>query len=125
MTRLFLLKFFLVFYFSTIGCTIAWEAFVDGKIYDCTDPLAGYLTPDGWVGANNFPVVVVKHVVTGRSIANCDEIKEGWTVTGLWCLWSTFFAGSLIASFLLAKMSWPSSLRGTGSSRTAGSDVYA
>ena len=101
----------------TVVCTIVWEEFVDGKVYDCTDPLFGYLSPDGWIGGNNFPVVVVKHVDSGRPMKDSDEIKEGWSVTRLWYLWSTLFGGSLITSFLLARMSWPSSLKELASSR--------
>ena len=123
MNKSFLLKFIIVFYLMTVGCTVAWEEFVDGKLYDCTDPLFGYLSPDGWVGGNNFPVVVVKHVVTGRPIADSDQIKQGWNVAGLWCLWGTLFSGSLIASFVLARKPWPSSFKEMASTRKVESSV--
>jgi hypothetical protein len=105
--RIWILKFGVVFFFMTVICTVVWEEFIDGKVYDCTDPLFGYLSPDGWVGGNNFPVVVVKKVISGRSMSEPDELKEGWSVPGLWVLWGSFFASSLIVSFLLARLPWP------------------
>jgi hypothetical protein len=117
MYKLFFLKFIIVFFMMTVVCTNVWEAFVDGEVYYCTDPLFGYLSPDGWVGGNNFPIEVVKHIDSNRPIQDSDEIKEGWSIAGLWCLWGTFFAGSLITSFFLARMSWPSSLKELISSR--------
>jgi hypothetical protein len=109
---LFILKFICAFVVMTAVCAMAWGKFVDGVVYDCTDPALGYLSPDGWVGGNKFPVVVVKQIVSGRSISEPDEIKEGWSVARLWCLWSSFFAGSLIVSFAVAKLPWPLGPRG-------------
>ena len=106
-----ILKFGSVFLVMTMLCAFVWEKYVDGKIYDCSDPLYGYLTPDGWVGNNHWPVVVVEQIVPSSSMGDPDTIKEGWSVTRLWCLWSSFFAVSLIVSFLLAKVSWSSSLK--------------
>jgi hypothetical protein len=108
--RIWILKFAVVFYFMTIGCTVVWERFVDGNIYDCTDPLFGYLYPDGWVGGNNFPVEAVDKVVSGRSPSEPDELKKGWNIAGLWVLWGSFFASSLIVSFALARLPWPENL---------------
>jgi len=98
-------KFLVSLFVMTVICSIVWENFVDGKIYDCTDPLFGYLSPDGWIGGDNFPVVVVKQVVSGRSMGEPDEIKEGWSVTDLWVLWFLFFGASLVISILFAW--WP------------------
>lgn len=98
-------KFVVSMFLMTIICSIVWGKFVDGNIYDCTDPLFGYLSPDGWIGGNNFPVVVVKQVVSGRSMGEPDEIKEGWSVADLWGLWFLFFGASLAISILFAW--WP------------------
>ena len=106
MNKFFLLKFLCVFFVTTVLCQLCWEEFVDGKIYDCTDATFGYLSPDGWIGGNNFPVVVVKQVVSGRSMSEPDEIEEGWSVTRLWYLWSSLFIGSLITSFVCARLPW-------------------
>jgi hypothetical protein len=35
-----------------------------------------------------------------------DEIKNGWSLTGLWCLWAAFVAISLFLSALLARLLW-------------------
>jgi len=98
-------KFVVSMFVMTTVCTIVWETLVDGKIYDCTDPLYGYLTPDGWIGGDNFPVVVVKQVVSGRSMGEPDEIKEGWSVADLWVMWFLFFGASLVISIFFAR--WP------------------
>ena len=87
----------------TTACTCGWEAFIKNHIYNCTDdfPL-DYLQPGQWV---HHPVVV-QHVVSGRSMSEPDTIKQGWSVLGLWLLWSSFVAGSLGASFLLSGLAW-------------------
>jgi len=100
-------KFLVSMFLMTSISTIVWENFVDGNIYDCTDPLFGYLSPDGWIGGDNFPVVVVKQVDSGRSMGEPDEIKEGWSVADLWALWWSFFGASLMISILFAW--WPDS----------------
>jgi hypothetical protein len=103
-------KFLVAMFLMTIVCTIIWENFVDGKIYDCTDPLFGYMSPDGWIGGDNFPVVVVKHVVSGRSIGDPDELKEGWSVGDLWGIWFLLFTTSLEISLSAAR--WPDPAEG-------------
>jgi hypothetical protein len=108
MRRRFILKFISVFFMMTAASTIIWEEFVDEKVYDCTDPGFGYLNLPG----GGWPLVVVKHIVANRPIGDPDNILEGWSVGGLWCLSGAFFAVSLIVSFLLARMSWSLSPRG-------------
>ncbi len=121
-----ILKFGAVFVVITILCDIVWEEFVDGTLYNCTDAAFGYLSPDGWVGGNNFPVVTVKKVVSGRPLSEPDELKEGWSVPRLWMVWCSLFTGSFIASFLLASIRWrpdagrSSGPRGGESSQPAG-----
>jgi len=85
----------------TIACTSTWEVFVKNHIYNCTDDLPlDYLQPGQWV----HNPVAVRHVVSGRSMSEPDTIKEGWSVWRLWLLWSSSVAGSLIVSFLLARL---------------------
>jgi hypothetical protein len=98
----FLLIFGMVFFVATAACFIVWEKFVDGNLYNCTDPALGYLSPDGWVGGGKWQVITVKKVVGGRSINEPDEIKEGWSVAGLWGAWNALFASSLLVSVLSA-----------------------
>jgi hypothetical protein len=99
-------KFIVSMFLMTIICSIVWEKFVDGKIYDCTDPLFGYLSPDGWIGAGgNWPVVVVKQIASGRPMGEPDEIKEGWSIADLWGMWFLLFGISLAISISFAR--WP------------------
>jgi len=88
-------------------CTWAWDAFVNGKLYYCTDggtmdfiigPCAG-----GWV---HHPESVA-HVVQ-RGMQQADEVKTGWSIAGLWCLWGAFVAGSVLLSGLFAGALWRS-----------------
>jgi hypothetical protein len=97
-----LIKFVLAFIATTIGFVFVWETFVDGSLYHCTDPTFGYLTPDGWVGGNDWPVVTVQHVMRDRPPNGADTIKQGWTIFDLWCIWWFLFLSSLVLSVLLA-----------------------
>jgi hypothetical protein len=103
-------KFLVSMFVMTIICGIIWGRFVDGKVYDCTDPMFGYLSPDGWVGGNHWPVIVVKQVDSDRPTGDPDEIKEGWSVADLWVLWFLFFGTSLVISILFAW--WPDPAEG-------------
>jgi hypothetical protein len=86
-------------------CIPAWDALANGKLYYCTDggtmdfilgPLGG-----GWV---HQPESVL-HVVP-RPMDQPDEIKTGWSVAGLWCLWGAFVGGSVLVSALFARALW-------------------
>ena len=87
-------------------CVPAWDALVNGKLYYCTDggtmdfilgPFGG-----GWV---HHPESV-PHVVP-RSMEQPDEIKTGWSITRLWCLWGAFVGSSVLVSALFAVGLWP------------------
>jgi hypothetical protein len=83
-------------------CTWAWDAFVNGKLYYCTD--GGTL--DFWfVGDWTHHPVSVAHVVP-RPMSEPDEIKAGWTIPGLWCLWSAFVLLSALVSAASARVVW-------------------
>jgi hypothetical protein len=87
-------------------CVWAWDAFVNGKLYYCTD--GGSL--DFVVGVGDWvhhPESVAR--VMPRPMNQPDEIKAGWTTTGLWYLWSTFAGGSVLVSALFAGALWSSS----------------
>lgn len=100
-------KFVASFFVMTVICTIVWQDVVTECIYDNTDDnMAGFLTPGGWIGGGNFPVVAVRQVVHGRSMSEPDEIKEGWSIPKLWCLWLSFVAVSLVISIILARVPW-------------------
>jgi hypothetical protein len=79
-------------------CTMVWDILINGRLYFCTDGGAfDFWFPGDWV---HHPVSV-SHV-TPRPMSEPDEIKNGWTMTGLWCLWSAFIVVSFSVSLLLA-----------------------
>jgi hypothetical protein len=108
-----LVKFAVVFSIATVACAVLWEEFVDGTLYNCTDAAFGYLSPEcDWVHAwDGHPIVVVKKVIPDQSMADCDTIKEGWSNTRLYYLWSLLFAVSLMMSLGMAATSWSSKLK--------------
>jgi hypothetical protein len=83
--------------------TVAWDSFLNGKVYDCTD--GGEL--DFWSARDwvHHPVTV-EHVVSGRSMSEPDTIKKGWSMARLWQTWYLFIAISLVVSFCLALVPW-------------------
>ena len=103
-------KFVIGMFVMTIVCSVVWQDVVTEYIYDNTDDnMMGFLSPlfgDFWIGEGGFPVVAVKHVVHGRSMSDPDEIKEGWSVPKLFCLWLSFVATSTVISILLARIHW-------------------
>ena len=85
-----------------IVCVWAWDAFVNGRLYYCTDGgTMDFIFVGDWV---HHPESVA-HVVP-RSMSEPDEIKAGWSVPGLWCLWCAFVGGSTLVSALLARALW-------------------
>jgi len=90
-----------------ILCTIGWSLLASG-LYDCSDEnMFGFLRPGDWVHEwNGHPVVVVQQIIHGRSMSEPDTIKQGWSVTGLWCLWYSFVGASVVLSLLLAGKPW-------------------
>ncbi len=84
-------------------CTWAWDAFVNGKVYYCTDggTLDFLISVGDWVHNPES----VAHVAP-RSMSEPDEIKNGWSMTGLWWLWFAFVAVSVAISALFAGMLW-------------------
>jgi hypothetical protein len=105
---IFLLKFTFTLVIMTIACAIAWEAFVDNRLYSCTDPgFFDYLDPGDWVHEHGgLPIKVVPQVVPTDDMSLPDTIKEGWTVQRLWYLWYAFLGVSLLVSALLARLPW-------------------
>jgi hypothetical protein len=103
-------KFTVSMIVMTIVCAIVWQVFVTEYLYDNTDDnLAGFLGPfygDLLIGQGGFPVVTVQQVVHGRSMSDPDEIKAGWSIPKLLCLWFSFVVASLIISAALAKVPW-------------------
>jgi hypothetical protein len=83
-------------------CTWAWDAFVNGKVYYCTDGgTLDFIFVGDWV---HHPESVAH--VAPRSMSEPDEIKDGWSITGLWYLWAAFVAISVFLSALFARLLW-------------------
>jgi hypothetical protein len=96
--------FLVMMVMMTIVCMIFWQAYVNEKLYDCTDACGfDYLQPGNWIHGH---LAVVQHIVHHRSMSEPDTIKEGWSVEGLWCLWLTFFAVSIMVSTGFALLPW-------------------
>ena len=101
--------FFSIFVFlatlimMAIAGTLGWELLIKNHLYNCTDdfPL-DFLQPGNWV---HHPDTVT-HVSGGRSMSEPDQIKQGWTITGLWALWLAIVLGSLAISYTGARWSW-------------------
>jgi hypothetical protein len=88
--------------FMAMVCTVTWDLFVNGKLYYCTDGgTLDFLFVGDWV---HHPESVA-HVVP-RPMSEPDEIKNGWSITGLWCLWAAFVIISVFISALFARLLW-------------------
>jgi len=87
------------------ACILAWDALVNGKVYYCTDGgTMDFIFVGDWV---HHPESVSQ--IIPRSMSQPDEIKAGWSITGLWCLWCGFVAGSVLFSALFAGSLWRAS----------------
>jgi len=110
MIRIFisLVKFIAMMVVMTIICTWAWDAFLNGKVYSCTDGgVCDYWFAGDWVHAHDgHPIEVVPKIVPAHDMSDPDTIKQGWSVAGLWCVWILFFTTSLIVSVMFAWVSW-------------------
>jgi hypothetical protein len=99
-----ILKFLLCFFVMTVCCALYWNHSVEGRLYSCTDPvLLGYLHPGDWVHAYNG-IAYVKDVQSPHLYSSPDYLKEGWTESGLWGIWSSLFAVTICGSFVAAKI---------------------
>ena len=97
-----LVLFVVSFLLMIVASTMAWDAFVNGKLYYCTDGgTLDFLFVGDWV---HHPESVA-HVVP-RSMSEPDEIRAGWSLAGLWCLWIAFVAVSVFVSALFARIFW-------------------
>ena len=96
---------FLVLLFGcTIFCVFAWDHFVAGKLYNCTDSVPfDFLRPGDWVHSyDGISVVVVPEINPMDSMDKPDSIKEGWSIPKLWLLWWSFVFASVAVSASLA-----------------------
>jgi hypothetical protein len=83
-------------------CTIAWDDWFPGKLYNCTDSVPfDFLQPGNWVHGN---YVTVAKINPNDSMSMPDSIKQGWSVPELWLLWWSFIAASVAISASLATL---------------------
>jgi hypothetical protein len=88
-------------------CSALWGGLVGPNLYNCTDdgPSAypvGFISPGNWT---HHPVEV-EHIVVDMNMNHPDTIKAGWSITGLWVLWSAMFSLSLLLSWITVCKLW-------------------
>jgi hypothetical protein len=94
--------FVMVLLVMLVVCTLAWDAFVNGKLYLCTDGGAmDFICVGDWVHHPDTVTQIVPH-----SMSEPDEIKQGWSMAGLWGLWVAFAFVAVMVSGLLAGVYW-------------------
>jgi hypothetical protein len=88
----------------SIFCTYAWNNWIAGKLYNCTDSVPfDFLRPGNWVHSHDgISVAVVPKINPSDSMDKPDTIKEGWSVLKLWLLWWSFVFASVAVSAVLA-----------------------
>lgn len=97
--------FFMSILLMAFVCIWAWDAFVNGKLYYCTDGgTMDFIFVADWV---HHPESVAH--VGPRPMEQPDEIKTGWSITGLKYLWGAFVAGSVGVGALFAGLFWRAS----------------
>ena len=102
--RLFLVRFVFSLFLLTLLGSWAWQQFVDGTLYQCTD--AGwldYLNPGDWV---HNPVSVAA-ISPYRSMSDPDTILSGWTQGHLLGLWGASIVILVLVSLWLASRRLP------------------
>ncbi len=92
--------FVMVLLVMLVVCTQAWEAFVNGKLCLCTDG-TGFLNVGDWV---HDPVPVPQ--IVPHSMSEPDEIKQGWSMAGLWVIWLAFMSVAVAVSAAPAGVFW-------------------
>ena len=104
-------KFALSMLLTTVICTWVWETHVDGNIYLSTDDGFGYWGPGDWVHNHDGIQIEVVPKIVPHSMSEPDEIKAGWSVAGLWCVWWALFGTSLGFSIFFAWVCWGDLIR--------------
>ncbi len=103
-TLTYLAKFFVMMFIMILICTWSWDAFLNGKVYSCTDGGSfDFWFVGDWVHAHDgHPVVTVPRIVPSPDMGDPDTIKQGWSLQRLWYVWIMFFGVSLVISLLFA-----------------------
>jgi hypothetical protein len=100
-------SFFLIWLFYIGVCSALWGGFVGPNLYNCTDDgpfmyKLGFTFPGNWT---HHPVEV-EHIVVDMNMNHPDTIKTGWSITGLWVLWSAMFSLSVVLSWITVYTLW-------------------
>jgi hypothetical protein len=108
------MKFGLALLLMSVVCTVAWQNFVFGRLYFCSDALPfEFLFPGDWVHAfDGRAIEVVAQVAPTPYTGDPDQIKAGWSRAGLWALWLGMAGVSVAVSVGLARVRWWPDWRG-------------
>jgi len=88
--------FLVALLFCTVFCTLIWDNFVVGKLFNCTDSLPfNFLSPGDWVHGN---YITVPKINPSDPMDKPDSVKEGWSIRKLWLLWLVFVFASVTIS---------------------------
>jgi hypothetical protein len=88
----------------TIYCIQAWDKYIAGRLYVCTDSVPWvFVHPGDWVHGD---YVIVSQDHFPRSMSEPDAVKAGWNVPKLWCLWWSWIVASTALSSLLSFLIW-------------------
>lgn len=92
-----------LFLVAMIFSSIVWALCVTDVLYNCTDPgVFDFLMPRDWVHSKQG-IEFVSEVRSGRPMSEPDQIRKGWSVLTLWCLWGGMVGSSIILSWGAAK----------------------
>ena len=87
----------------TVASTWSWDAYINNRLYNCTDGGAfDFLAPGDWV----HNPVSVNRITRAHSMSDPDTIKAGWSIQRLWIVWFSFVASSVAMSLFLATLWW-------------------
>jgi hypothetical protein len=86
------IKLMAMFALCMVGCMIVcvaiWQGLVTDRLYHRTDSLGfDFVRPGNWVHGVGTPYG--------------DTIKDGWSLTGLWCLWYSSLVTAILVSGLV------------------------
>ena len=90
--------FLAIFTTCLVVSDVVWDAYLPGRIYNCTDFNTGFLMPGNWVHGN---YVIVPKINPHDSMSQPDSIEQGWNLEKLWLLWVLFIfvSAAISASF--------------------------
>ncbi len=89
---------------ATVFMIVVWDSLVMDRVYHCTDATPfGYLSPGNWIHGN---IQHVDSINPDATMPEADAIKNGWSNTSLWIVWSALLTISAMTSAWLAMRPW-------------------